>query len=55
MAPEKLKTMLIQIFEVTNKQDYGMLWYFLEWPINILAFVNVQNFKTSQSILSYVP
>ena len=34
------------------------LWYvvvFLEWSINVLAFVNVQNFKTAQSILSYAP
>ena len=28
---EKLKTMLIQIFGVTKKEHYGMLWYFLEW------------------------
>ena len=27
---EKLKTMLIQNFGVTNKEYYGMLWYFLE-------------------------
>ena len=26
--------MLIQIFGVTNKQHYGMLWYFLEWSIH---------------------
>ena len=25
--------MLIQIFGVTNKEHYGMLWYFLEWSI----------------------
>ena len=28
---EKLKTMLMQNFGVTNKEHYGMLWYFLEW------------------------
>ena len=28
---EKLKTMLIQNFGVTNEEYYGMLWYFLEW------------------------
>ena len=27
---EKLKTMLVQNFGVTNKEHYGMLWYFLE-------------------------
>ena len=30
---EKLKTMLMQNFGVTNKEHYGMLWYFLEWSI----------------------
>ena len=32
---EKLKTMLIQNFGVTEKEYYGMLWYFLEWSILI--------------------
>ena len=32
---EKLKTMLMQNFGVTNKEPYGMLWYFLEWSIRI--------------------
>ena len=27
---EKLKTMLMQNLGVTNKEHYGMLWYFLE-------------------------
>ena len=30
---EKLKTMLMQNFGVSNKEHYGMLWYFLEWSI----------------------
>ena len=30
---EKLKTILMQNFRVTNKEHYGMLWYFLEWSI----------------------
>ena len=34
---EKLKTMLMQNFGVTNKQHYGMLWYFLEWSIAITS------------------
>ena len=33
MAKKKLKTMLMQNFGVTNKEHYGMLWYFLEWSI----------------------
>ena len=32
-SQEKLKTMLMQYFGVTNKEHYGMLWYFLEWSI----------------------
>ena len=34
-AQDKLKTMLMQNFGVTNKEYYGMLWYFLEWSINV--------------------
>ena len=33
MAREKLKTMLMQNFGVTNKEYYGMLWYLLERSI----------------------
>ena len=33
MAREKLKTMLLQNFGVTNKEHHDMLWYFLEWSI----------------------
>ena len=29
LAQEKLKTMLMQNYGVTNKERYGMLWYFL--------------------------
>ena len=32
-SQEKLKTMLMQNFGETNKEYYGMLWYFLEWSI----------------------
>ena len=27
--------MLMQNFGVTNKEYYGMLWYFLEWSIRL--------------------
>ena len=27
----------MQNFRVTNKEHYGMLWYFLEWSIASLA------------------
>ena len=34
-SKEKLKTVLMQNFGVTNKEHYGMLWYFLEWSIKM--------------------
>ena len=30
--------MLMQNFGVTNKEHYGMLWYFLEWSIELSAY-----------------
>ena len=35
---EKLKTMLMQNFGMTNKEYDGMLWYFLEWSIVVFLF-----------------
>ena len=35
-SQEKLKTMLMQNFGVSNKGRYGMLWYFLQWSIRCL-------------------
>ena len=56
MAPRETENNAYSNFlGATNKEHYGMLWYFLEWSINVLAFVNVQNFKTAQTILSYAP
>ena len=37
----KLKTMLMQNFGVTNKEHYGMLWYFLEWSIDHFRVASV--------------
>ena len=37
MVQEKLKTMFVQNFGVTNKEHYGMLWYFLEWSIQPMS------------------
>ena len=28
----------MQNFEATNKEHYGMLWYFLEWSIKCVLF-----------------
>ena len=30
--------MFMQNFGVTNKEHYGMLWYFLEWSIAAVFF-----------------
>ena len=35
-----MKTMLMQNFGVTNKEHYGMFWYFLEWSISAVLFLN---------------
>ena len=35
-SQEKLKTMLMQNFGMTNKEHYGMFWYFLEWSIRVI-------------------
>ena len=37
-SQEKLKTMLMQNFWVTNKEYYSILWYFLEWSIPYRLF-----------------
>ena len=33
MAPRKTENNAYAKFGVTNKEHYGMLWYFLEWSI----------------------
>ena len=38
-SQEKLKTMLTQNFGETNKEHYGMLWYFLERSIQYIGSV----------------
>ena len=36
-SQEKLKTILMQKFGVTNKEHYGMLWYFLNEKVLCIA------------------
>ena len=31
----------MQNFGVTNKEHYGMLWYFLEWSIVVIAIISI--------------
>ena len=32
-------TMLLHNFGLTNREHYGMLWYFLEWSIHLAPVV----------------
>ena len=41
---KKLKTMLMQNFEVTNKDCYGMLWYFPEWSVIAILSVDARDY-----------
>ena len=36
MAPRETENNAYAKFGVTNKEHYGMLWYFLEWSIALL-------------------
>ena len=49
MAQEKLETMLMQNFGVTNKEYYGMLRYFLEWSIVLIQVYNCDGSGTTRS------
>ena len=42
-SQEKLKTKHMQNYGVTNKKQYGMLWYFLEWSIGLHQTFDVIN------------
>ena len=36
MAPRETENNAYAKFGVTNKERYGMLWYFLEWSISLI-------------------
>ena len=36
MAPRETENNAYAKFGVTNKEHYGMLWYFLEWSMEIV-------------------
>ena len=38
MAPRETENSAVAKFGVTNKEHYGMLWYFLEWSIDWYAY-----------------
>ena len=42
-----MRTKLMQNLGVTNKEHYGMLWYFLEWSIRQLLILggNLNGYK----------
>ena len=41
MAPRETENNAYAKFWVTNKEHYGMLWYFLEWSIPGSARFNI--------------
>ena len=44
MAPRETENNAYAKFGVTNKEHYGMLWYFLEWSISLIydkVFMNL--------------
>ena len=43
MAPRETENEAYVKFGVTNKQHYGMLWYFLEWSIQLFSKQMLQN------------
>ena len=46
-SQEKLKTMLMQNFGVTNKEHYGMLWYFWSGQFDLLMYAERREFDNS--------
>ena len=42
MAPRETKNNAYAKFGVTNKEHYGMQWYFLEWSISRGSFSRSQ-------------
>ena len=57
-SQEKLTTMLTQNFGVTNKEDYGMLWYFwsgqLRWQGNAKMASQAETFQTKKSANGFI-
>ena len=46
MAPRETENNAYAKFGVTNKEHYGMLWYFLEWSIATLLTLPVLYLRT---------
>ena len=43
MAPRETENDAYAKLGVTNKEHYGMLWYFLEWSIETIRFSEYSN------------
>ena len=46
--------MLMQNFGVTNKEHYGMLWYFLEWSIAHVWYVKILRWLRGFLVICYI-
>ena len=59
MAPRETENNAYAKFGVTNKEHYGMLWYFLEWSIEAINFTlyilstDKEIFKSSNPYLTF--
>ena len=52
MAPRETENNAYAKFGVTNKEHYGMLWYFLEWSIaNVRRMKDTFNFVFMSHVL----
>ena len=61
MAPRETENNAYAKFGVTNKEYYGMLWYFLEWSIKgkyaifiKYALINLDEITLSRNILAFL-
>ena len=48
MAPRETENNAYAKFGVTNKEHYGMLWYFLEWSIGLSVQSNLSVINTGK-------
>ena len=55
MAPRETENNAYAKFGVTNKEHYGMLWYFLEWSIRTASnFIALTTSRLLRQILANV-
>ena len=48
MAPRETENNAYAKFWVTNKEHYGMLWYFLEWSMGTFLLQKLQGWRRNE-------